>query len=508
MKSSIINKTTAIVTGALIALTPTMAFAEQPSEVAVPTLINYTPNQSLTKTIVLDGVSTDVQVYTIGGTKYIGVRDFADLYGYTVKYSREDNAVSISGNKPGNVYVTKIGSDTVYCNGKAYTISPEPVVVDQRLLMPLDELVKFTNDTYTEDASTISLTTKKEETVTTSNVPNQSLTKEIVQNGVPTDAQVYTISGTQYMKVSDFADLYGYVTEYNKDDNTLSVSGTKPGSLYVTEVGSDTVYCNGKAYTISPEPVVVDDELLMPLDQLLQFTGDTSMENANTVSLYTKNSVVVDGANLGTISTNGTFENDYDNGAKDTVTYNVQAPELSGMKDEAFQATLNRTFSNYVTATQEEAKQMFDGITKDDTFNYNGEIDINYTVNNYEDGILSITVNKYVFANGANGQTYAETFNIDLNNSKVLSYSDIFTVDNYEEILVNTINDMIESNPATYEGVEKVTKLDDNNFYLQDGNIVIYYMPYEISYGARGTVTFSINTNSLSDYMVSDYVGL
>ncbi len=109
--------------------------------------------------------------------------------------------------------------------------------------------------------------------------------------------------------------------------------------------------------------------------------------------------------------------------------------------------------------------------------------DITYNKNNY----LSIPLLTYQFTGGAHGMSYLKSFNYDLYNQKELTLKECFKEDvDYKKIVNDFIESEIPKSPEYYfdgnDGITGFKSISDNqDFYISEDGIVIYFQLYEIS---------------------------
>ena len=100
-----------------------------------------------------------------------------------------------------------------------------------------------------------------------------------------------------------------------------------------------------------------------------------------------------------------------------------------------------------------------------------------------------------------------------MKNGEFLNLSDLFKDEvNYKEVINNEIRKQIEDmaqKDKENAGVYQFTTISDNQkFYIQDDNIVIFFDLYEIAPYAAGIPEFKINIKSLNHILKDDYVSI
>ena len=196
----------------------------------------------------------------------------------------------------------------------------------------------------------------------------------------------------------------------------------------------------------------------------------------------------------------------------DTVKYETEeliikcdTLEFSGMSDLELEQRLNSDYS----CNTESIINMINGSEKRDKaggtkYSYDNHIEI--AENN--DMILSIVTEEYIYTGGAHGNLVRSSENIYMPESRTLQLKDLFSDDSYKELLERKMNELAAANPEEYAELwEKPTIGDEeeDNFYIDDGHLVIYFQPYELSYYARGVVEFPVKLADISGYLKEEF---
>ena len=121
---------------------------------------------------------------------------------------------------------------------------------------------------------------------------------------------------------------------------------------------------------------------------------------------------------------------------------------------------------------------------------------ITYTTNN----IISLYSDEYTFTGGAHGSTIRTSQNWDFRIANQIRLSSFFPNNpNYVSKILTQINNKIQQdiqngNNIYFENYCCLTaeNFNVNNYYLENGNIVIYYQQYDIAPYSSGILTFNI----------------
>lgn len=134
-----------------------------------------------------------------------------------------------------------------------------------------------------------------------------------------------------------------------------------------------------------------------------------------------------------------------------------------------------------------------------------------FEVKKNSDNMLSILVKYYKYSGGAHGYYENIAYDIDMRDGNILKLSDLFKAQvNYKEVINKEIRNQIEDLGKTDKenvGIYQFNSIkDDQKFYIQDDNLVIYFDLYDIAPYAAGIPEFLVNINSISHILKYDYI--
>ncbi len=182
--------------------------------------------------------------------------------------------------------------------------------------------------------------------------------------------------------------------------------------------------------------------------------------------------------------------------------------QLTGMKDTELEDELNEQISDELESEMIE----FDSLAQENSRNVRmgnkSLFEVSWEEKYNKNDFLSIVKEKYIYTGGAHGSTVWIPKNIDLAAQKEIELKDLFTDSGYITTLNRLINEEISKNSAEYADLWAKPEIKDSHqtdFYIQDGYLVIFFQPYDLSYYARGFVEFRLGLNELSGYMKEEY---
>jgi len=168
----------------------------------------------------------------------------------------------------------------------------------------------------------------------------------------------------------------------------------------------------------------------------------------------------------------------------------VYYPVVSGLDNINVQKKINSNILNLVY-------QMI----KDQGYYENPQTTITgyYEIKTNERGILSIALTNYAFSGGAHGLTIMKSLTFDVETGKLYSLKDLFKDgSNYVDVLSEIIEEQIKERdiPIIME-FDKIRP--DQDFYIADKALVIYFQLYDLEPYAYGFPQFPISVYEIQD---------
>ncbi len=185
--------------------------------------------------------------------------------------------------------------------------------------------------------------------------------------------------------------------------------------------------------------------------------------------------------------------------------------ELSGLEDEEFEEKFNEnveeSIDSELVAFDTAAAEIADELKMGNKCVFQTSWDVKYNKNDF----LSLVEERYVYMGGAHGETAWLARNVDIAASKEITLDDLFADSGYVNTLNRLITEQVGENKDEYADLWEKPEIKDSNrtdFYIEDGSLVIFYQPYDLSYYARGFVEFHLPLEELKGYMKEEYAGL
>lgn len=181
------------------------------------------------------------------------------------------------------------------------------------------------------------------------------------------------------------------------------------------------------------------------------------------------------------------------------ISVNIDLPVVSGINSNAqklindrIQDEINSSKSNVEKQAIEDGEQSKKSGSDIRKYNFTSKYKVTYNKNN----ILSIVLTIYQYTGGAHGSTTEVAYNFDTNTGKIGVLEDFFGEDkDYRTKILKEIREDISKEPQNYF-IETINNLNgipyNQNFYLEDEDVVVYFDEYEIAPYAAGIPEFKI----------------
>ncbi len=188
----------------------------------------------------------------------------------------------------------------------------------------------------------------------------------------------------------------------------------------------------------------------------------------------------------------------------DTMDVDLEIPVISGL-EAVLQSAINQRFEGDAM----ELKQSLETGLKAYLAECKAE---GYPIRSYQlftryqqcrlnDKVLSLYVDYYQYTGGAHGITERRAYNIDLKSGELLPLAAMFKSGyDYKAVIEQEIKRQIALNSDVYfKGDQGFKGLNqEQGYYLEDENLVIYFGQYEIAPGVSGIPEFKIPLKLLS----------
>ena len=186
--------------------------------------------------------------------------------------------------------------------------------------------------------------------------------------------------------------------------------------------------------------------------------------------------------------------------------------EFGGFENKEYQSKLNEELlgdvKNIIGEFDKTAKEASESLPE----GVKAALNITQRVTLNKNGIISFITEDYTYLGGAHGTTVwlPYTINVREENPHRLELRELFkTEDDYIDTINRLIDEMVESDPEKYSGLWAEPHINaadhQNQFYLTDEELVIFFPPYDLSYYAKGFIEFPIRRTELNGLLKEEY---
>lgn len=168
----------------------------------------------------------------------------------------------------------------------------------------------------------------------------------------------------------------------------------------------------------------------------------------------------------------------------------IYYPQVFGLSNRTIQDQMNRTIIGLASYLRQEQLKVQTGT--------NMQMTGHYEIKTNERGVLSLILSNYAYSQPmAHGNTIAKSLTFDVNTGKLYSLADLFKPgSNYVADLSKQINEQLkERELPLLNGFTVISPNQD--YYLADKSIVIYFQLYEITPYYVGFPMFPISVYTL-----------
>ena len=191
-----------------------------------------------------------------------------------------------------------------------------------------------------------------------------------------------------------------------------------------------------------------------------------------------------------------------------TLKLTIQYPEIKGLDNTEVQHKLNSLFSKLAAEAKKEGYEFAKYIGQDEIARgIKVETYFNYQVKYNQNGILSIVFSAYLYSGGAHGNTLQSSYTFDLNTGEECDLKDLFKdgID-YVSYISDEVKKQMEEKGMTDALLNPFDAIKaDQDFYLSNNAVVVYFQAYEYFPYVFGIPEFSIPLSTLNDMLKPEF---
>lgn len=191
-----------------------------------------------------------------------------------------------------------------------------------------------------------------------------------------------------------------------------------------------------------------------------------------------------------------------------TAIINIDYPQIAGSTDPVIESKINL----YLEEEFKQSIAWFEEVQSDSSYFEEFISEMQYTfetgfqVEFNSNDFISIVMSHYQFTGGAHGNYFALGYNIQMKDGKVLALKDIIKEDSFDLLVYEceqAILEKYEANTLMEAGLfeDEIELLDDQDFYIMPGMLILQFDPYEIGPWVMGEVTAEIPFEKIKDIL-------
>lgn len=314
----------------------------------------------------------------------------------------------------------------------------------------------------------------------------------LTYEGKPLAARGELTCGTTMVPVSVFASELGFTVSTRSFDTHLVVS--EGGKKVELGPDSSSYVVNGHEILNAPGSFMEDGQLMVPLRFLLESMGHRVIWQGGTQNSVDIRPVAENNLVIGTVR---------ERQETATLSVDIQYPKVAGLAP-AIQEPMNSYFADRTNGAKAEADRAEKTNVEAGLTRWPTQLFLNYTVAYNQKGLLSLTFDDYLYAGGAHGSTTRTGYTVDVNSGKSYTLKDLFLPEtDYIAVLSAEVARQIEEKGLA--PLAPFTEIRaDQDFYINDDSLVVYFQQYELMAYAYGFPEFRIPMSSLADVLVPE----
>ncbi len=179
----------------------------------------------------------------------------------------------------------------------------------------------------------------------------------------------------------------------------------------------------------------------------------------------------------------------------------LQYPELTGLENSQVEKLLNSKFAGLAKEAGDRGLQAGKMMIEEQLARgMKAEAFYDYRVKYNHEGIISIVFLDYIYSGGAHGLTVQSSYTIDLKTGTIYELKDVFKAGtDYVSIISSEVKKQMGEREMTgylppFEAIRP-----DQDFFLSNNSLVVYFQAYEYTPYAAGIPEFEIDFHQLID---------
>ncbi|MEI7885142.1 MAG: DUF4309 domain-containing protein [Clostridia bacterium] len=314
-------------------------------------------------------------------------------------------------------------------------------------------------------------------------------------NGTELEQQAVLQDGNIYLPLRAISEYLGYEVAWAQKAQNILLKTEEKGILL--SLKTQEIADRGHKTYLTASPIILKNRTYIGAD----FFAD----NLALKMSWDKNNNKVQ---LASIEENAiTITNALEATETKALKTTVQYPIIAGLGDTKIQNEINAIFKQLADSATSEGEQnaadLAPYILQYPDMPNQCETLFNYQLKYNQNGIISIVFINYQYAGGAHGSAIQTAYTINLETGQQYDLQELFKSNvDYATVISNNVkNQLVEKNMTAmlFQPFEKIN--ENQNFYLSNAGVVVYYLQYEIMPYVAGIPEFTVDYALLKDLL-------
>jgi hypothetical protein len=314
------------------------------------------------------------------------------------------------------------------------------------------------------------------------------------------EAAAYIDGGNLYLPLRAIGEALGYNVGWSGNERTITVSGA--GKNIIIDLNNNKINADGHNYYLDTDYKVIEDRTYLGADFFSDSFGLRILWDRQNGPIQLA-SVQQNAISIKTMKE-----------ASETglIKITLQYPRVDGLEDRTVQDRINSVFNEAAGEARNEglknAEEMENYIVSGYTGSPNKcETYFDYRLKYNQKGLLSVVCLDYQYTGGAHGLTVQSSHTFNLKTGEEYQLEDLFETDaDYVSIISKAVKDEIgmrikEGSLPDYSIAPFEAIREDQDFYLSNDAVVVYFQQYEHWPYAAGIQEFPVEFSKLQDML-------
>jgi len=316
-----------------------------------------------------------------------------------------------------------------------------------------------------------------------------------------------------YLPLEDVCKALGYNVDESQNDEVISV--TMPGKSILIDLKNYKITVNDHEYYITGEysDIAFDESEDEDIENRTYMRDDFFFDNLGLkISLDKKSAKVI----VDRIKENQIFIRTVkETTESDRIKITLQYPQIEGLNEKNVQDKINSILREAAENARDEGQRNADyfeeGIDLSAISPNKHEVYFNYRMKYNQNGLLSLVLFNYQYTGGAHGITVQSSYTFDLKTGEEYKLEDLMQADvDYVAFISNIVKQKIDERIRAgllpeYLLAPFTAIREDQDYYLSNNGVVVYFQQYEYFPYAAGIQEFAVDFSDLGNMLKSEF---